>query len=113
MRTQLWANAPRPRSHGGSRGVLQGRQRGGVAHGIAEGLERRHLHIVRTFGVIGARAAMMDVGAGRAKAAPTAWDQICGRLRPEPKFKLTPDRIFPSPAKFFQSGETQLCRTHA
>ena len=41
------------------------RERRGVALGIAERLERRHLHIVGAFGVIGAVAAVADVGAGR------------------------------------------------
>ena len=43
------------------------RQRGGVALGIAEGLEGRHLHIIGAFGVVGARAAVTNDGAGRGK----------------------------------------------
>ena len=43
------------------------RQRGGVALGVAEGLEGRHLHMVGAFGIEGAGAAMADVGAGRGK----------------------------------------------
>ncbi len=37
---------------------------GGVALGVAEGLERRHLHVVGTLGIIGARPAVPDIGAG-------------------------------------------------
>jgi hypothetical protein len=43
------------------------REHGGVALGVAEGLEGRHLHVVRSFGVIGAGAAVADFNAGRGK----------------------------------------------
>ena len=52
------------------------RQRGGVALGVAEGLEGRHLHIVRAFGVIGAGAAVADVGAGRGKEPVGGFDAL-------------------------------------
>lgn len=41
------------------------RERCGVALRIPKGLEGRHLHIVRLLGVVGARPAVADVGAGR------------------------------------------------
>jgi hypothetical protein len=41
------------------------REHGGVTLRIAEGLEGRHLHIVRAFGVIGAGAAVANFNAGR------------------------------------------------
>jgi hypothetical protein len=50
------------------------RQRGGMAFGIAEGLERRHLHVIRTFGVIGADSTMADIDAGRGKEPVGALD---------------------------------------
>ncbi len=43
------------------------RESGGVALGIAEGLERRHLHMVRTFRVVSAGSAVTDDGTGRGK----------------------------------------------
>jgi hypothetical protein len=43
------------------------RKRRGIALGIAESLEWRHLHIVGTFGIEGAGAAVSDVGMGRGK----------------------------------------------
>ena len=47
-----------------------------MALGILEGLERRHLHIVRAFGVIGTRAAMTDVGAGCSKEPVCGFDAL-------------------------------------
>ena len=43
------------------------RHGGGVTLGIAEGLERRHLHMVGPFGIESARSAMADDSAGRGK----------------------------------------------
>ena len=40
------------------------RQGGGMALGIPEGLEGRHLDMVAAFGVVGARPTLPDVGAG-------------------------------------------------
>ena len=52
------------------------RERGGVALGVAERLEGRHLHVIRAFGVIGAGAAVADVGAGRGKEPVGALDAL-------------------------------------
>ena len=35
--------------------------------GVPEGLEGRHLYVIRAFGVVGAGSAVPDVGAGRGK----------------------------------------------
>jgi len=45
-----------------------------MAFGVAEGLEGRHLHIVRAFGVVGAGSAVADLGAGRGKEQLGAFD---------------------------------------
>jgi hypothetical protein len=50
------------------------RQGGGMAFGINGGLERRHLHIIGLLSVIGTRAAMADIGAGRRKEPLGAFD---------------------------------------
>jgi hypothetical protein len=38
---------------------------GGVALRVLEGLEGRHLHVVRAFGVVGPGSAVADFNAGR------------------------------------------------
>jgi hypothetical protein len=45
------------------------RQGGGMTLGIAESLKRRHLHEIRPFGIIGARATMAHFRAGCRKEA--------------------------------------------
>ena len=50
------------------------RQRGGVAFGVAEGLEGRHLHVIRTLGVKGAGAAVPDIDTGRGEEPVGAFD---------------------------------------
>ncbi len=43
------------------------RQRSGMAFGVLEGLEGRHLHVIGLLGVVGTRAAVSNIGAGRGK----------------------------------------------
>jgi hypothetical protein len=47
-----------------------------VALGIAEGFERRHLHVIRLFGIIGAGAANADVGTGRSKEPVSGFNAL-------------------------------------
>jgi AcrB/AcrD/AcrF family protein len=47
-----------------------------VALGIAEGFERRHLHVIRPFGIIGAGAANADVGTGRSKQPVSGFNPL-------------------------------------
>jgi hypothetical protein len=54
------------------------RERGGVALGVAEGFEGRHLHMVRTFGIKGAGSAVTDDGAGRGKGSVRAFAALRG-----------------------------------
>jgi hypothetical protein len=54
-----------------------------VALGVAESFERRHLYDIGALGVIGAIAAMADLGAGR------QFDALCDRQRR----RVGPDRV--------------------
>ena len=55
------------------------RERGSVALGVAESLERRHLDEIGALGVVGAIAAVADHGAGRGEECVGCFEALCDR----------------------------------